>query len=138
VHSCCLEPYCSQYSILITVLVGITTPCCFPPPSQGLASRALAGRLQAGLEAYNRHATEEMDSLLEVQRNLMARERQLQGVVSALSELEDELVDGLVWMNLSMNLRVNLWMNLWMSLWMNLWMNLRMRSGVCAVWAVGL
>jgi hypothetical protein len=51
-------------------------------PPQGLASRALAGRLQAGLEAYNRHATEEMDSLLEVQRNLMARERQLQGLVS--------------------------------------------------------
>lgn len=38
--------------------------------------------MQAGLEAYNRHATEEMDSLLEVQRNLMARERQLQGLVS--------------------------------------------------------
>lgn len=55
------------------------------PPSvvlQGLAARALAGRLQAGLEAYNRHATEEMDALLEVQRNLMGRERQLQGVVS--------------------------------------------------------
>jgi hypothetical protein len=51
--------------------------CCL----QGLAARALAGRLQAGLEAYNRHATEEMDSLLEGQRNLMARERQLQGLV---------------------------------------------------------
>lgn len=51
---------------------------------QGLAARALAGRLQAGLEAYNRHATDEMDSLLEVQRNLMARERQLQGLVSSM------------------------------------------------------
>jgi hypothetical protein len=56
---------------------------CLPlPPAQGLAARALAGRLQAGLEAYNRHATDEMDQLLEVQRNLMARERQLQELVS--------------------------------------------------------
>lgn len=70
---------------LTTVLL---LPCCFPRSllAQGLASRALAGRLQAGLEAYNRHATEEMDSLLEVQRNLMARERQLQGVVSTLED----------------------------------------------------
>lgn len=62
---------------------------------QGLAGRALAGRLQAGLEAYNRHATEEMDQLLEVQRNLMARERQLQGVVMSIQQ-ERQGTEGLV------------------------------------------
>eukprot|EP00878_Enallax_costatus_P014141 GHUV01014790.1.p1 GENE.GHUV01014790.1~~GHUV01014790.1.p1 ORF type:complete len:436 (+),score=163.77 GHUV01014790.1:629-1936(+) len=53
---------------------------------QGLASRALAGRLQAGLEAYNRHAAEEMDQLLEVQHKLIAREQQLQSIVSSTQQ----------------------------------------------------
>jgi hypothetical protein len=47
----------------------------------GLAVRALAGRLQAGLEAFNRDAAREMDSLLEVQRQLAAREQELQRAV---------------------------------------------------------
>eukprot|EP00879_Flechtneria_rotunda_P001207 GHRR01001354.1.p1 GENE.GHRR01001354.1~~GHRR01001354.1.p1 ORF type:complete len:500 (+),score=179.45 GHRR01001354.1:389-1888(+) len=53
---------------------------------QGLAARALAGRLQAGLEAFNRHAADEMDQLLEVQRNLMARDQQLQALVSSIQQ----------------------------------------------------
>jgi hypothetical protein len=49
---------------------------------QALAVRALGGRLQAGLEAFNRHAAEEMDGLLEVQRKLVGRDRELQALVS--------------------------------------------------------
>lgn len=68
--------------ILLTATPAKTVECCLL--GQGLASRALAGRLQAGLEAYNRHATEEMDQLLEVQHKLIAREQQLQAIVSDL------------------------------------------------------
>jgi hypothetical protein len=54
---------------------------------QGLAARALAGRVQAGLEAYNRQAADDMDQLLDVQRQLLAREQQLQAVVSGTVRL---------------------------------------------------
>lgn len=62
---------------------------------QALAVRALGGRLQAGLEAFNRHAAEEMDGLLEVQRKLVARDRELQGMVSAIQQ-ERAGTEGLV------------------------------------------
>ncbi|KAI8467154.1 MAG: UEV domain-containing protein, partial [Monoraphidium minutum] len=51
-----------------------------------LAGRALQGRLQAGLEAFNREAAREMDSLLEVQRQLMAREAELQRAVGSVQQ----------------------------------------------------
>jgi hypothetical protein len=58
---------------------------------QALAVRALGGRLQAGLEAFNRHAAEEMDGLLEVQRKLVGRDRELQALVSLLQRLSHQM-----------------------------------------------
>jgi hypothetical protein len=49
---------------------------------RGLAVKALHGRVQAGLEAYNRHAAAEVEGLLEVQRTLGQREAELSRMVS--------------------------------------------------------
>ena len=49
---------------------------------RGLAVKALHGRIQAGLEAYNRHAAGEVEGLLEVQRTLGQREAELSRMVS--------------------------------------------------------
>jgi hypothetical protein len=69
--------------LLASLYTSAHTSVCFVlSVLQALAVRALGGRLQAGLEAFNRHAAEEMDGLLEVQRKLVARDRELQGLVS--------------------------------------------------------
>ena len=60
-----------------------------------LARAALAGRLQAGLEAFNREAARELDALLEAQRRLAAREGELLRAVGGVQR-ERAGTEGLV------------------------------------------
>lgn len=82
-------------NLYTTTSVSAASPAAAEPPQaaqesvkdtlqaafQELSPHALQVRLQAALEAYNRHATGEMDRLLEVQRTLVQRDQDLQRLV---------------------------------------------------------